>query len=196
MTRPETCGEAGSAISLWVNVIDCDWGGIVSSFHSGRSGAIIYCKSGDIWYDTLILPIEKCNKSSSWWMVRSCWPVNIRCNFLKKVWRTSTLFYLQKAELRERLINIRTSNHFNADWQSSLSLSFEEYFIIIVFSQVWSHCTQWIFRGFSPWANQMVPPCIELHCTQQWWRNQGIYHWSRSGEWHRKDSIVIFRWRR
>ena len=54
MTRPETCGAAGGAISLWVKVIECvaDRGGIVSSRSSSSSGSIIYCtSSGNTVYD-------------------------------------------------------------------------------------------------------------------------------------------------
>ena len=51
MTRPETCSEAGGAISLWINVIDCpSLGGIVSSV-SGSTGSRIFCYGGDIRYD-------------------------------------------------------------------------------------------------------------------------------------------------
>ena len=53
MTLPETCGAAGGAISLWMNVIDCQWfGGTVSSLKSGTTGSMIYCRSSYIWYDT------------------------------------------------------------------------------------------------------------------------------------------------
>ena len=58
MTRPETCGAAGGAISLWVKVIDCPMtGGIISSQIYGSSGIDIYCASTVIWYDTHVLPI-------------------------------------------------------------------------------------------------------------------------------------------
>ena len=57
MTRPETCGAAGGAISLWAKMIDCpSSAGIVSSYNSG-TGLFIFCNDGDIRYDTLILPI-------------------------------------------------------------------------------------------------------------------------------------------
>ena len=48
MTRPETCGEAGGAISMWVNVIGCQgWdGGIISTLGFGRTGAVIFCGHG------------------------------------------------------------------------------------------------------------------------------------------------------
>ena len=52
MTRPDTCGAAGGAISLWINVTDCpSTGGIVPSV-SGSTGSRIYCTSSDIGYDT------------------------------------------------------------------------------------------------------------------------------------------------
>ena len=46
MARPDTCGAAGGAISLWANLghcpnhVEC---GIVSSRAIGSSGSIIYC---------------------------------------------------------------------------------------------------------------------------------------------------------
>ena len=44
MTRAETCGVAGGAISLWVNVIDCSGtGGLVSSMGNGATGTMILC---------------------------------------------------------------------------------------------------------------------------------------------------------
>ena len=45
MTQPETCGAAGGAISLWVNVMDCPTpvGGIISSNKQSKStGLRIY----------------------------------------------------------------------------------------------------------------------------------------------------------
>ena len=72
MTRPETCGVAGGAISVWINVIDCaPLDGIVSSYQGvGTTGIRIYCHYQNIRYETHILPIfphklEKCYKSSS-----------------------------------------------------------------------------------------------------------------------------------
>ena len=55
MTRPETCGAAGGAISLWVNVIECsDWEGIISSYNrdvasKSVTSAHIYCGEKLIW---------------------------------------------------------------------------------------------------------------------------------------------------
>ena len=50
MTRPETCGAAGGAISLWVNQIECPLpGGIVSTRAFGSSGSLIYCTIANIW---------------------------------------------------------------------------------------------------------------------------------------------------
>ena len=44
LTRPETCGAAGGAISLWLRLKDCpDWSGIISTQETG-TGFIIYCK--------------------------------------------------------------------------------------------------------------------------------------------------------
>ena len=45
MTDPETCGEAGGAISLWLRVIDCPtalWAGIVTTrfFRFSNAGGI------------------------------------------------------------------------------------------------------------------------------------------------------------
>ena len=60
MTRPETCGAAGGAISVWVNVIECvaDRGGIVSSRSSSSSGSVIYCTSSDkTVYDLASFPV-------------------------------------------------------------------------------------------------------------------------------------------
>ena len=44
MTRPETCGAAGGAISLWVKVIDCPRGvcGIISSYSDSSTGVRMY----------------------------------------------------------------------------------------------------------------------------------------------------------
>ena len=58
MTRAETCGAAGGAISLWVNVIGCIGdGGLVSSGTWGRSGSLIDCQNGLIRYDSFIFSV-------------------------------------------------------------------------------------------------------------------------------------------
>ena len=44
MTRPETCGAAGGAISVWINLISCSHGGIISSYSDG-TGSVIYWTS-------------------------------------------------------------------------------------------------------------------------------------------------------
>ena len=99
--------------------------------------------------------------------------------------------------------NISTSKHFNTNWKSSLYSSFEEYFIIIVFSQVWSLSTRWRFLGsISHQANRMVTCCPELHWTQPWWRNQNVLQWNRSEQRHKGTTlasagggrIVVGRW--
>ena len=51
MTRPETCGAAGGAISVWLKVIACPFGGIISSF-GPSTGSRIACDYADIQYDT------------------------------------------------------------------------------------------------------------------------------------------------
>ena len=50
MTRPETCGEAGGAISAWVNLVECpsSGDGIVSSYGDGSDGSVISCSDGEI----------------------------------------------------------------------------------------------------------------------------------------------------
>ena len=55
MTRPETCGAAGGAISTWVNVITCGNvdGGIVSSSRLSTAAAI-FCYAGTIRYVRVI----------------------------------------------------------------------------------------------------------------------------------------------
>ena len=54
MTRPETCGAAGGSISVWVNVIVFNWGGIISSFGSS-TGLRIGCRSSEIRYGCHLL---------------------------------------------------------------------------------------------------------------------------------------------
>ena len=50
MTRPETCGAAGGAVSLWMRVIDCpSTGGIVSSYVDFKSYFVIYCETNLVW---------------------------------------------------------------------------------------------------------------------------------------------------
>ena len=46
MTRPETCGAAGGAISVWVNVIDCpQTAGIITSIDDpDKNGFSIWCR--------------------------------------------------------------------------------------------------------------------------------------------------------
>ena len=43
MARPETCGAAGGAISMWVNILHRHGKyGIVSSIRYGKSGSTVY----------------------------------------------------------------------------------------------------------------------------------------------------------
>ena len=50
MTRPETCGAAGGAISLWLKVHEChNSGGIITTRENADStGFSIYCKNDKI----------------------------------------------------------------------------------------------------------------------------------------------------
>ena len=44
MTKPETCGASGGAVSLWMKVVDCPGsGGIVSSERMGSAGFRLFC---------------------------------------------------------------------------------------------------------------------------------------------------------
>ena len=56
MTRPDTCGVAGGAISLWVKLTgDCiKQHGIISSLTKQSSGSLISCLFGTLRYDLLI----------------------------------------------------------------------------------------------------------------------------------------------
>ena len=48
MTRPETCGAAGGAISLWIKVIDWSaFGGIVSSRDTSTTESLIACSTSN-----------------------------------------------------------------------------------------------------------------------------------------------------
>ena len=51
MTRPETCGAAGGAISVWVKIRDCHGqGGIISSQTNAASGTLLFCTDHMLWY--------------------------------------------------------------------------------------------------------------------------------------------------
>ena len=70
MTRPETCGAAGGAFSLWLRVIDCgNWRvGVMSSLADETSGLQISCDRGAIRCDVntyidLYIAFIKDNKS-------------------------------------------------------------------------------------------------------------------------------------
>ena len=51
MTRPETCGAAGGAISLWANLISCSDSAIISSVAYDLTGSLMYC-ARTIGYNT------------------------------------------------------------------------------------------------------------------------------------------------
>ena len=57
MARPETCGAAGGAFSLWVKVTESSsYTGILSSYQaSGSSGIALQLSSKNFMYVTLIL---------------------------------------------------------------------------------------------------------------------------------------------
>ena len=52
ITRPDTCGAAGGAISLWMNLLECPslYGGIITSRTPWTRGSKISCEIGEIWY--------------------------------------------------------------------------------------------------------------------------------------------------
>ena len=56
MTRPETCGAPGGAISVWINAIECPvYCGIMSTDQaSGSSGLAIILDSDEFTYDSNI----------------------------------------------------------------------------------------------------------------------------------------------
>ena len=92
--------------------------------------------------------------------------------FKNNIWSTSALFSFR--------INNSTFKCFDTNCQSSSSLSFEKYFIIIVFSQVSCLSILWIFWGISHQTNWMDPGCTELHWTEQWTGNQDLRGWTGS----------------
>ena len=48
MTRPDTCGATGGALSMWMKLVDCpDWSGVISSHESG-TGWTVYCRNPNI----------------------------------------------------------------------------------------------------------------------------------------------------
>ena len=57
MNDPRTCGAAGGAISLWVNIIECTriCGIMTSSRTGGWSGTSIQLSSQNFMYVTLML---------------------------------------------------------------------------------------------------------------------------------------------
>ena len=45
MTRPDACGVAGGAVSVWLKVVECENGGILTTTQNGSStGLFIRCK--------------------------------------------------------------------------------------------------------------------------------------------------------
>ena len=55
MTRPETCGAAGGAISLWLKLFDSpSSGGIISSWDFDLTASTMHLLSGNLRYDLLL----------------------------------------------------------------------------------------------------------------------------------------------
>ena len=57
MTQPETCGEAGGAISVWMKLNDhgTRYYGLISTCIYGHSGPVFYTNSAYFWYVCLLL---------------------------------------------------------------------------------------------------------------------------------------------
>ena len=56
MTRPETCGTAGGAISLWMKVIDCPtFAGVVSSEAWGSARSMLSCTRASVRYFLIVM---------------------------------------------------------------------------------------------------------------------------------------------
>ena len=55
MTRPEICGAAGGAISLWLKLFDSpSSGGIISSWVFDLTASTMHLLSGNLRYDLLL----------------------------------------------------------------------------------------------------------------------------------------------
>ena len=63
MTRPETCGAAGAAMSLWVNIIDCPPISSIIYSDGSSTGSRIDCRSSEIRYGCHLLPIFSHNSN-------------------------------------------------------------------------------------------------------------------------------------
>ena len=54
MTRPETCGAAGGALSVWFRLIECesgiDGGSVVSTYSGRTTGSAIFCDGSTLRY--------------------------------------------------------------------------------------------------------------------------------------------------
>ena len=60
LAQPETCGAAGSAIRLWVKVIDrCTLhDGIISSYAYGSTGTLVLCQFSFVRYASLLFYVQ------------------------------------------------------------------------------------------------------------------------------------------
>ena len=86
MTRPETCGPAGGAISVWINLIESTCGGIISSLVQGSSGSVIDCRDGSFRYYQYISFVRE---GSRWFQsLALCWQLHSYLNqYLTVCWR-------------------------------------------------------------------------------------------------------------
>ena len=48
MANPSSCDENGGSVSLWVKLLDCDNGGIITSDVQRENGFKVYCKQDKI----------------------------------------------------------------------------------------------------------------------------------------------------
>ena len=50
MTRPETCGAAGGAVSMWLRLADgcLNYGGLLTTRPDSGSGFAVYCLMGNL----------------------------------------------------------------------------------------------------------------------------------------------------
>ena len=86
MTRPETCGAAGGAISVWINLIGCTHGGIISTLVYDSSGSVIACSDGSFRYYQCISLVRE---GRQWFQsLALCWQLNSYLNqYLTVSWR-------------------------------------------------------------------------------------------------------------
>ena len=57
MTLPETCGAAGGAISLWVNVLDFTASGVLSTYNGDGDGFVAFLTPTSLRYSILLTDV-------------------------------------------------------------------------------------------------------------------------------------------